>query len=352
MVHAELFLRYAATAKQPDAPQDSKLPHVRSPVSAAPNTTDTSPGLPLNRSFLISRNPLAVKGRSPPRRLLVDSEIGKRVSPATILVEQLSTASRIPRTAVVYHAIAPSEVGTTADDLVVDRATFEQEMAYLAGRRQVLSLSDLVDSSVNGGKPAVAITFDDGFRSVLTDAVPILERYGFTATVFVSTRWLDDAGETADTDGIYELLGPSDVKELCERGFEIGSHGHTHVDLGRLSATVVETELRASYERLRELLGKPPRFLAWPYGSSSEESEAAALAAGFEAAFAFNTPTAGRYSIGRVPIYRLDGRALFALKTSGRYFPVRRSPIVESAYSLLRPLIARGGPRSAPRRTT
>lgn len=252
------------------------------------------------------------------------------------------------RTLVVYHAIGASPSGAASDDLFVDPATFEQEMAFLAGHRQVLPLAALLNGEFEAGKPAVSITFDDGFRSVLTEAAPILERFGFPATVFVTTRWLDDPGVRAEdaterlNDQPLKLLTPRDVQELAARGFEVGSHGHTHADLGRLSAAIVEAELRASADRLGELLGKRPRFLAWPYGSSSTESEAAAAAVGFEAAFAFNTPTASHYSMSRVPIYRLDGRALFALKTSGRYIALRRSPVVASTYAVLRPVISRG----------
>lgn len=267
---------------------------------------------------------------------------------ATILVEKMTITDDTAGTVVVYHAIGAPPPGAASDDLFVDLATFEEELAFLAGNRQVLPLAALLNGEFEAGKPAVSITFDDGFRSVLTAAAPMLERYGFPATVFVTTRWLDDSGDQTEygtehsSDRTLGLLTPRDVRELVERGFEVGSHGHTHADLGRLSAAIVEAELLASADRLEILLGKRPRYLAWPYGSSSTESEAVAAAVGFEASFAFNTPTTSRHSLSRVPIYRLDGRRLFALKTSGRYIALRRSPVVATTYMMLRPVISRG----------
>jgi peptidoglycan/xylan/chitin deacetylase (PgdA/CDA1 family) len=260
---------------------------------------------------------------------------------------QMASADEIAGTVLVYHAIGKPPPGADSDDLFVEQGAFEEQLLYLAAHRRVLSLGALIDGDLEPGKPAVAITFDDGFRSALTAAAPLLERFGFPATAFVTTRWLDgsDGGDTAQTEAAggttLELLTTADVQALGERGFEIGSHGHTHADLGRLSASIVEAELVASADRLESLLGKRPRYLAWPYGSSSSESEAVAKAVGFDAAFAFNTPTTSRYSLSRVPVYRLDGRVLFGLKTSGRYIALRRSPVVASTYEVLGPVISR-----------
>jgi peptidoglycan/xylan/chitin deacetylase (PgdA/CDA1 family) len=253
----------------------------------------------------------------------------------------MTVTDDIAGTVVVYHAIGVPPSAAVSDDLFVEPATFEGQLSYLASHRRVSTLEKLLDGSVESGKPAVAVSFDDGFRSVLTVAAPLLARCGFPATVFVTTRWLDEPDDAPAVDTGLELLTPDDVRALAEMGFEIGSHGHTHADLGRLSQSIVEAELVASADRLESLLGRRPRYLAWPYGSSSDESERIAREVGFEAAFAFNTPSASRYSLSRVPVYRLDGHALFGLKTSGRYIALRRSPVVASTYSVLAPVISR-----------
>lgn len=252
---------------------------------------------------------------------------------------------RPSRAIVAYHAVGACPPGADRDHLFVSPPAFESQMEFLARRRQVVPLSTLLDAHLTSRRPAVAITFDDGFRNVLTEAIPVLERFGFTATLFVSTRWIDDPSsrdkEHGSPDAPLELLTAGDVAELARRGFDIGSHGHTHADLGRSSRPVVEAELRASVERLTELLGRPPAYLAWPYGFHSEVARAAARSLEFEAAFTTDFPTTDRYAISRVLVFPQDGPVMYSFKTSGRYVGVRRSSGVEWAYSFLRPLVRR-----------
>jgi len=245
-------------------------------------------------------------------------------------------------TIIVYHAIGPSPPGAEHDALYVDVEELERQLRFLARNRRVVGLEQLLAGHGESGRPRVAITFDDGFQSVLTEALPLLERYGFPSTVFLTTRWLGDGGEPAiGPSSLEELMSVEDVVELDRRGVELGSHGHTHADVGQLSARSIEADLRESANRLSELVGKRPRFVAWPYGRTSGAGIEAAEAAGFQAGFTTDVPSAGRYAITRVPIYHADGRLLFAFKTSGRYVAVRRHTIVRSAYSALEPLVTR-----------
>ena len=63
-------------------------------------------------------------------------------------------------------------------------------MSFLRRHRHVVSLADMLEGRLPRGRPAVAITFDDGYRSVLTNAAPILSRLGLVATMFVPTKWI------------------------------------------------------------------------------------------------------------------------------------------------------------------
>jgi peptidoglycan/xylan/chitin deacetylase (PgdA/CDA1 family) len=239
-------------------------------------------------------------------------------------------------TVLVYHAIADLANARASDALSVSAAAFERQMSHLARRRTVVDLESFLAGSTESGRPVVALTFDDGFRSVLTTAAPILRRFGFPATIFVSTRWLDEPRPGAgDEVGELDLLTVADVQELRALGFEIGSHGHTHADLGRLGRPAVETELQASVDRLTELLGERPRYLAWPYGHSSTDAAEAAEAAGFEAAFTTGSETSGRFAVARIVVGPSDGATAFALKTGGHTSLVRRARSVPVLGSLL-----------------
>ena len=242
-------------------------------------------------------------------------------------------------TVIVYHAIGQHPRGAEQDALYVGTDAFAAQLAFLARHRRVVPLEDVVAGADDSGAPAVAITFDDGFRSVLTEASPLLQEHGFPATAFVTTRWIETDGAVDETEP--ELLAAEEVAELAQRGIEIGSHGHTHAEVGSLGAATIEADLRTSRERIREITGTEPRYLAWPYGRTSAAGIEAARAAGFEAAFTTDLPTSGAYTITRVPIYRPDGRTLFSLKTSGRYVGLRRHSVVGGAYSVVEPVVSR-----------
>jgi peptidoglycan/xylan/chitin deacetylase (PgdA/CDA1 family) len=118
---------------------------------------------------------------------------------------------------------------------------------------------------------ALMITFDDGYRDFAENAWPLLERHGFTATVFVVTgavgstsAWDSDYGDPA------ELMGWDEIRELSRRGVQFGSHTHSHPALCGLSNDDVVRELLASRTALEEQLGTPPSAIAYPYGDHDD----------------------------------------------------------------------------------
>jgi len=108
----------------------------------------------------------------------------------------------------------------------------------------------------------VSITFDDGYASTYEKAFPILNRYGFPATVFVITSYIGELQNYMDWDQVLTLssLGK----------WEIGSHTHTHPDLTTLKADHVIAELRHSKEVLVSK-GLNPIGISTPYGQFDED---------------------------------------------------------------------------------
>jgi peptidoglycan/xylan/chitin deacetylase (PgdA/CDA1 family) len=245
-------------------------------------------------------------------------------------------------TVIAYHAVGPCPRSVDRENLFVTEDSFARQMAYLSRRRAVIPLESIVRGELPAGPPAVAITFDDGFRSVLTTAAPILRRHGFPATVFVPTGWLGRRGPWYDAPGCeVEVMDESELREAERLGIELASHGHDHLDLEQATPAEAKADIAASFEALSALSGRPPRYLAYPWGRSSQAARKAAAEAGFDAAFSIDVPHSGVYAFARVGITRLDGSLVFALKTSGRYQAVRRSPLVSGAYSLVRPIVCR-----------
>jgi peptidoglycan/xylan/chitin deacetylase (PgdA/CDA1 family) len=227
---------------------------------------------------------------------------------------------------------------------------FERQMAFLARRRRVVDLAQLVSGTPRQGRPPVAITFDDAYRSVLTRAVPVLERLGFPATVFAPTAWLGDRNRwDPEYDLELDLLSAEELIMLRDRGFDIGSHGHRHIDFSSESEAAVRADLQASVACLEEMLGERPRFLAYPYGRTSAAARRLASDLGFEEAFALEWQDAP-FARSRTPVFPRDTGWRFAFKASGHYAPLRRARVVESVYArLLRPLRRSRVSAAAPR---
>jgi peptidoglycan/xylan/chitin deacetylase (PgdA/CDA1 family) len=216
---------------------------------------------------------------------------------------------------------------------------FQWQMEYLARHRAVVPLQAILDGSVPEGRPAVAITFDDGYRSVLTEAVPVLRRYGFPATAFVPTKWIGDRNRWdgfPDNAIALELMTADELLEADRAGVEIASHSHAHAKLDELSEHEARADLEASVALLREILGRPPRYLAYPYGRHGRTTARAAASARFIAAFSIGQLSTGRYGLERVTIRPTDGRFLFALKTSGRYLAWRMCRPLQAGYPSVR----------------
>lgn len=135
-----------------------------------------------------------------------------------------------------------------------------------------LSLRDLVTSLKDGRslpeKPIV-LTFDDGFRNFYTHAFPVLNEYGFCATVFLVTdfcgKYNDWGGNPSDFPR-SELLSWSEIKELNDAGIEFGSHTKTHPDLTKLTPAEAEDEIVASKSAIEDALGHDTVTFAYPFG--------------------------------------------------------------------------------------
>jgi peptidoglycan/xylan/chitin deacetylase (PgdA/CDA1 family) len=238
-----------------------------------------------------------------------------------------------------YHAVADSSRADDPLDLVVSPERFAEQMAFLHEHRRVVSLDDVVRGDVGAGPPPVAITFDDGYRSVLEHALPVLERHGFPATVFVPTRWVGRAAEWLDADDRpLPIMDADELRAVDRRGVAVESHGHGHVNLAEADFDTARADMVESRARLRELLGRDSRYFAYPFSHGSAEAQRAAAAAGFEAAFSYGAPGVRRYDWPRIPVTPYDGRRVFRAKTGGHYLEVWTSTPVRAARASTRPL--------------
>jgi peptidoglycan/xylan/chitin deacetylase (PgdA/CDA1 family) len=214
--------------------------------------------------------------------------------------------NRIP--VLIYHAIeahnCPVKVKYKGDLVyILTSEKFEQQLNYLADNGyKTISLEDYVASNINikNGLPdkALIITFDDGHITNYKVALPILQKYGFTATFFITLKNID----TPDGLTIEQL------KDMENHGMSIQSHTMTHPFLSHISAKEIQWELQESKAELEEKLEKPVNYLAIPGGRYSHKVMEIAMATGYKAVctsvIGYNTLSSDLYSIKRWAIRR------------------------------------------------
>lgn len=169
-------------------------------------------------------------------------------------------------------------------------AVFDEHMNALAELNfTAMTVSSLVAAvGGHGSLPArpVVITFDDGFRDFQTGALPILQRYGFCATLYVVSGyvggtggWLQSLGE-----GDRTMLDWSELREVASSGIEVGAHTVTHPQLDTMGRQAAFNEILGSKLKLEDNLGGAVRTFAYPHGYASARTRALVQEAGFESA--------------------------------------------------------------------
>jgi len=221
-----------------------------------------------------------------------------------------------------YHQITKDDSPKDPSGFAVSVRQFERQMRYLHDHGYCcVPLMELLRPSRNKPsrrKRTFALTFDDGYEDFLTQAYPVLRRYGFTATVFLVT---DRVGAQSDWEGEMgtPLLTWEQVQALHEDGISFGSHSCTHPWLTRLSNEQLGHELIASKERMEAELGQEIPLLAYPYGESNSEIQRMAMAAGYRAACGMDRGRRGRFNLWRCLCHTDDSLLTFILKLTRWY---------------------------------
>jgi peptidoglycan/xylan/chitin deacetylase (PgdA/CDA1 family) len=212
---------------------------------------------------------------------------------------------------VAFHRVKATD-GT--DSLTVNLETFERHCRFFKQHFNVVSLRDLV-TKIERGEPTardLAITFDDGYLDNLENAAPVLEALSLPATFFVVSGWIG-TNVVPWWDQKHAVRHPwmtwSDVRALHAKGFEIGAHTRTHVDLGRTPRAEAREEIAGARHELEARLGASVDSFAYPYGGPSHLSESSldlVQRAGFRCCCSdfggTNPPGTDPFRLRRVPI--------------------------------------------------
>jgi peptidoglycan/xylan/chitin deacetylase (PgdA/CDA1 family) len=214
---------------------------------------------------------------------------------------------------------------------------FQRCMAFLdeAGFR-ILTLADLLSQLRGGGvsgQPALAITFDDGYRSVYDVAFPVLSQMGAPATVFVSPMARQRSGdERLPPQGGRERLSWAEMDEMGRCGFEFGAHTVSHCDLTRVDETTAGREILESKSVLEQGLSRSVDFFAYPFGRYDRVSRDI-VSKSFEGAFSDRLGLTHRgddlFALPRVEMHYFSSERTLPLLLDSRlswYLSVRRLP--------------------------
>jgi peptidoglycan/xylan/chitin deacetylase (PgdA/CDA1 family) len=253
-----------------------------------------------------------------------------------------------------YHGVSPS----WPSPLAVHPAELTWQIEKLLARGYRSSTAQTLRKPPQARRTLV-LTFDDGYRSVLEHAAPIMQRFGIPGTVFVVTNFVgapvpmtwSGIAQWVGTPCESELrsLGWDELAELAAAGWEIGSHTCSHPYLTQLSQMQLEEELGASRACVEERLGRPCRSLAYPQGDHDERVVRAAAQAGYELAFTVPSTLAegDRLRWPRIGIYRHEGALSFGAKISPSVRMLRRTGLWSKAEPVLRGMRATAARASA-----
>ena len=204
-----------------------------------------------------------------------------------------------------YHAVGETDSTSFAPWAIgVDEFRAHLDLIQSLGLRGVT-----VEQALDAPHPdQIALSFDDGYEDFFTTAAPELERRGFTATLFVATAhvgasasWLAPDREASRPMATWEQL-----RSVAARGFEIGSHSHTHPQLDLLAADSVDTEVRHSRDLLQSELGHEVGGFCYPHGFHGPKVRQAVVDAGYRYACAvkhkMSHPGDDRFALARIVV--------------------------------------------------
>lgn len=181
------------------------------------------------------------------------------------------------------------------------------------------------------GQPAVTdkrvvVTFDDGYRDFYRQAFPVLNQYGFSATVFLPTASIGD--KPVSFKG-KDCLTWAEVRELNRHGILFGSHTVTHPQLRELSAPAINEEITESRKTIEEKLGCAVDSFAYPYAFPQTDADFKKMlremlrTAGYQTGVCTTVGRANRNSdplfMERLPVNSCDDAELFQAKLAGAY---------------------------------
>ncbi|MEU2774853.1 polysaccharide deacetylase family protein [Streptomyces sp. NPDC007162] len=236
-----------------------------------------------------------------------------------------------PRTGPVPWVAMYHSVGDRSDDpyrITVTPERLERQLSWVRRRGlRGVSVGELLAARARGaGRRLVGLTFDDGYADFLDHALPLLDRWGCGATLFVLPGRLGGNNAWDPLGRRRPLLTADGIRRAAAGGVEIGSHGLTHVDLTRADADTVKAEVAGSRALLEDLTQTPVAGFCYPYGAVDRRTVDAVRDAGYGYACAIDPGDLNSvHALPRLHIGQNDNALRLFLKY--RLHRLRRRPV-------------------------
>jgi peptidoglycan/xylan/chitin deacetylase (PgdA/CDA1 family) len=211
----------------------------------------------------------------------------------------------------MYHAVgADGGMYTVTPEQLKRHLSIVGRGGFEASRASVLR---------DSRSPATAITFDDGDRTVVTRAMPLLSEAGQFATLFMTAGCVGEVGWCSATD----------LRAWCAAGNELGTHGWGHHSLTAVPIDQALDELARSKAVLEDITGTEVLSVSFPYGRLTRSLVVGARELGLSSAFGswpgYGVGRSGAF--GRYAVFRRTSEATLVrvLEGHGRvaYVPQR-----------------------------
>ena len=167
-----------------------------------------------------------------------------------------------------YISVPPEEADIYRTDLSVEPDDFREQMKYLADNGfttiDLYDLSLAITAKTELPPKPIIITMDDGYLDNYTEAFPILQEYGHTATFFIVTEFVDFGREGYMTWPMIE--------EMAAAGMRMEPHSRTHPDLSERDKDFLIWEILGPQETLAAHIGYPPLYFSYPGGRYDDET--------------------------------------------------------------------------------
>jgi peptidoglycan/xylan/chitin deacetylase (PgdA/CDA1 family) len=228
--------------------------------------------------------------------LALPAQAGSRLQPVPILM---------------YHVVSSPPVGAPYPELYVSRASFAAQVGWLARHGyHAVTLQQVFDSWRGAGtlppRPVV-FSFDDGYLSQVTNALPVLKARKWPGVLNLEYRNLKPVWG----------IRPPGIRKLLAAGWELDAHTLTHPDLTTVDAARLHEEVAGSREAIHKRFHVPVNFFCYPAGRYDATVIAAVQQAGYLGATStrYGLARPGElYTLARLRVNGSDSLSAFAAK--------------------------------------